>query len=706
MTIKQRPDSLAPQCRALSALQLPEGARQRAVVDREARTLTVAFASETPVDMWYGTEILSMAPGAMRTGVRQLTLPVLFNHCRDDLLGVVERLWVDTDRVARAVIRFGKDERGEWAMNQADDGVLVNVSFMYRVYRFIEDTEAETLTAIDWEPYELTLCTMPADPTVGAGRSADAHTENSVQIEALAGTRAAAATTPAHAPEGAAPGVSSAPGAHSLPTNSALQGETMPIRRIQPHRLQEQAEAATSAGGTGLQVSSVQNGHTPPGDAAGARGAEWERARITEIEAICRKYNLSDDLRRSLVTNNATADMARLAAADVVLERSRAASSPVADFGSTHNPDLSTREKARYSMMRAVRAALENKWEGAGFELECSNEIARQLGRGPQNERGFFIPTNISFAQRATLTVGTPGAGTSGGTLVATNLQTGSFIEVLRNRARTMQLGATVLSGLVGAVDIPRQTGQVSTYWASETGTVTQSEPTFDKVSLNMKTIGTFAQVTRNMLMQSTPDIDMLLRADLMAAIALGVDLAALSGSGSSNQPLGIANQSGIGSVVGGTNGANISIDNYIDLETQVTAANVPEESLAYLTGAKAVGSTKKLKSTTGQYLWTDAPGGGRSGTPGEINGYPVARSNQARSNLTKGTSSGVCSEIFFGAWNELLIGEWGVVEIVPNPYAAAVFAGGGVLLRVLQSVDIAVRHAASFAVMSDALTP
>src|SRR5690349_20444364 len=99
-------------------------------------------------------------------GQRQQTMPVLFNHDMSDLLGVVEEIWLDKDRTARARIRFGKDERGEWAMNQVADGVLVNVSFMYRVFKWEEDTEADTLTALDWEPYEITLCTVPADAPV------------------------------------------------------------------------------------------------------------------------------------------------------------------------------------------------------------------------------------------------------------------------------------------------------------------------------------------------------------------------------------------------------------------------------------------------------------------------------------------------------------------------------------------------------------
>lgn len=694
MPIKQRPASLAPQVRTVVLRLEPNGERRAGVIDLEARTVELVFASETPVDMWYGTEILSCAPGAMRMGVRQQTMPLLFNHDMHDLLGVVERIWIGADRLARALVRFGKDERGEWAMRQVDDGVLVNVSFMYRVFKWEEDTENDTLTALEWEPYEITLATVPADPSVGVGRSADAAQENGVQLVRKAGAAPATAS-------------STQPPAQIA---QSTQEPAMPFR-MQRHRLQEQAESTTSTGctatGTTLTATTVENG------AAGAtetralqRGADAERQRMTEIEAICKRYDLGADVRTGMIQRGATVEQARLTAADIVLERARAQGKPAADFGETHNPDLSKGDKARYSMIRAVNASLSRDWSKAGFELECSNEIGKRLGRGPQNEHAFFIPTNIQFAQRATYAVGTAGAGSTGGTMVATNLLPGSFIEVLRNRARVMQLGATVISGLVGQVDIPRQSGAGSTFWTAEGVDTSKSEATFDKVSLTMKTIGTFSQITRNMLMQATPDIDMLARADLMATLALGVDLAALSGAGSGGAPLGIGNQAGIGSVVGGTNGAAITIDHLIDMETQVTAANAPEESLAYLCNAKTVGTLKKLKSTTGQYLWTSAPGGGRSATPGEINGYPVARSNQARSTLTKGSASGVCSEVFYGAWSEVLIGEWGVLEIVPNPYDAAVYKNGGVLLRALQSLDIGVRHGASFSTMSDALTP
>ena len=197
----------------------------------------------------------------------------------------------------------------------------------------------------------------------------------------------------------------------------------------------------------------------------------------------------------------------------------------------------------------------------------------------------------------------------------------------------------------------------------------------------------------------------MLVRADLIAQIALGIDLAALSGSGSANQPLGIANTTNVNSVIGGTNGAAINIDYLIAMETAIATANADVDNMAYLCNAHTVGALKTLKSSTGQYLWTTTPlVGQRSATPGEINGYAVARSNQARANLTKGTSAGVCSEIFMGNWSELLIAEWGVLEIMPNPYDPASYKQGAILLRAMQSVDVGVRHAASFAVMSDSL--
>ena len=638
---KKITDQLAPQFRALQV---------QPNVDAEARTMSFPFSSEEPCDMWYGEEVLSHKAGAMRQGARQTSMPLLFNHDRNDLLGICESISIDGKR-GMATVRFGKDERGEWAMQQARDGVLVNASFMYRVFKFDVDEETDLYTATDWEAYEVSLVTVPADATVGVGRSSD-ESSNEISINVVNQK------------------------SFLQPASAATKEESM-----------TSTTPAAQAAAPEVDVAAIRQSVQKD-----------ERLRVSEINALASKVGLPAEARDALISNGNSVAEATGTALEYVTRQS---ATKTAVLGNGFAPDLSDKEKESYSMIRAINAQMSGNWKEAGLEREISSDIAKRMGKSTD---GFYMPTNLSFAERSSYAVGTAGAGTTGGTLVATNLLAGSFIEVLRNKSRVMGLGATVLSGLVGSVDIPRQTAATSYYWVGEGGTLTEAEATFDKVNLSPKHIGTYSMITRQMLQQSTPDIEMLVRADLIAQLALGIDAAALYGTGSSNQPLGISAQSGIGSVVGGTNGAAITIDNLIDLETALAAANAPDDSLAYLTNAKVVGALKKLKSTTGQYLWTNSPNGQRSATPGEINGYTVARTNQARSNLTKGTSS-VASEVYFGNWSELLVGEWGVLEIVPNPYDSTAYKQGGILLRAMQTLDIGVRHAASFSVMSDALT-
>lgn len=206
------------------------------------------------------------------------------------------------------------------------------------------------------------------------------------------------------------------------------------------------------------------------------------------------------------------------------------------------------------------------------------------------------------------------------------------------------------------------------------------------------------------MLLQGTPAIEMMARNDLSQQIGLAIDLAALSGPGTGNQPAGVANVAT--GVVLGTNGANITLDALVQLETALSNSNAPLEGRAYLLNTKTIGSLKNLKATTGTYLWTDSSPGQRSATPLQFNGYPVFSTNQARSTLTKNTSVGVCSELFYGAWGELIVGQWGALELIVNPYDSVSFTTGDVLIRAMQTMDIVARHPASFSIISDALTP
>lgn len=369
------------------------------------------------------------------------------------------------------------------------------------------------------------------------------------------------------------------------------------------------------------------------------------------------------------------------------------------------NVDLSKKEQRSYSVVRAINAALKNDWSDAGLEREISLEIGRQVGRESQ---GFFLPNNLET--RATYAVGAPG---TGGRLVATDLLAESFIDVLRNAAVVMSLGPTMLTGLVGNVSIPRQATATQTYWVTENTDLTQAEATFDQVTLSPKQIGTRSRYSRLMLQQSTPDIESIVRNDLIQQMGLGIDLAAINGTGGA-QPTGILNTSGIGNfeMGGGANAgaafANASataksgLDPLVELEALVDVANALNGSLYYLTNSKVMLALKKLKSTTDFHaLWTSDRDNLTLGTPMAINGYPVARSNQVPANLVKGTSEAIHSALIFGNFSDLIIGMWGSLEILPNPYGAG-YNSGAVDIRAMQTCDIALRRAVSFAAIKD----
>jgi hypothetical protein len=140
-----------------------------------------------------------------------------------------------------------------------------------------------------------------------------------------------------------------------------------------------------------------------------------------------------------------------------------------------------------------------------------------------------------------------------------------------------------------------------------------------------------------------------------------------------------------------------------IGLWTEVAVDNADSGSLGFLTNNKVIGkmmATQKVPTYGNDFVVNQFP---------DANGFTAmagARcgvSNQVSSALTKGTSSGVCSAVFFGNWADLLIGQWGGLDVLVDPYTGG--AAGTVRVRVLQDVDVAVRHAESFSAMLDALT-
>jgi HK97 family phage major capsid protein len=374
----------------------------------------------------------------------------------------------------------------------------------------------------------------------------------------------------------------------------------------------------------------------------------------------------------------------------------RIAGQPLAG-GADRNLD---RELRQFSIVRAIAAAAGLPGVDAGRERELSAEIARRSGRSFQ---GIAVPLAalsrpVERRDDPIITTGLPSGG-PGGRLIATVLAADQYVDLLRSALVIRQFGARVLTGLTGNVDIPRQTGTSNVAWVAENTAVPYTDIPFDRVGLRPKHCGAMIELSRNMLQQSTPDIEQLVRADLAATLARALDGAAIAGTGTANDPVGVLHTSGVTTVPIATNGGPITWATVLSLIEAVELANAPTESRAFLGNPKAKAQAMDTAKVTGVALGMMMEDGA------ELAGYPFASTTLTPSNGTKGTGTGL-STLIFGAWSEVLIGLWSEIDLLVNPFAEGPYSKGNVLVRGMMTVDIALRHAQSFAIATDIAAP
>jgi len=400
-----------------------------------------------------------------------------------------------------------------------------------------------------------------------------------------------------------------------------------------------------------------------------AEAAQAERSRISDITALCDKHGMAD-LGRQLVESGRSIDEARAAVLDKLNIHQETVTMQAADLG------LSEKESRSFSFLRAInylanpadRAAR----EAAAFEIEASDAAAAKLGR---QSRGITIPQDVL---RRDLNVG---AATAGGNLVATELDAGSFIDLLRNASALDQAGATVLTGLTGNVAIPRQSGAATAYWVAESGSPTESQQTVDQVSLTPKTVAAFTDYSRRLMLQSSIDVENMVRSDLARVLALKIDLAGLYGTGSNGEPLGLKLTTGIGTE--NFAAATPTFAEVVALESDVATANALLGSPVYLMNAAMRGGLKTKTKDTGSGLFV------MEGN--EVNGYRGVLSNQVES-----------GDLWFGNFADLIIGYFSGLDLMVDPYTHS--TSGTVRVVAMQDVDIAVRHPESFSRGNDSL--
>jgi HK97 family phage major capsid protein len=571
------------------------------VVNEEMRTVQIAVSSEEPVERSFGTEILDHNDRSIDLSfARSGTMPLLLDHDPRQQIGVVENVDLDgSARRLRATVRFGRNGLAKEVFDDVVDGIRSNISVGYHVNSMVEDGEA-SYRVNNWLPMEVSVVSIPADRTVGVGRSAS------------------------EAP----------PAKPKTETRNEVKTMTEEVK---------------------VDVEAVR--------ADAARAAAKDTAEMYRLAAKHSKRDMAD---------KAVAEGRTLA--EFRGELLEAIGNQPLD---TQEIGLTKSEVRDFSLMKAVRAMANptdrNAQRDAEFEFEASREAAQRAGIDPQ---GLYLPHDVlrSWNQRDLNT-------SNDSALVAEAYRGGDFIDVLRNASSVMQAGATMLTGLSGDVKIPKKTAASSGAWiATEGGASTESEPTFGQVTMSPKTVGAFTDITRLMMMQSSLDIESLVRNDLSTGIALAIDNGALQGSGSSGQPTGIKNTSGINAPTSFA-AANPTFAEVVAMETAVAEDNALMGNLAYILPASMLGALKTTAKDSGSGLFV-ADGN-------QLNGYNAIVSNQ----VTAG-------DLYFGNFADLLIGMYGGLDITVDPYTAS--TSGTVRIVALQTCDVAVRHAVSFALNND----
>ena len=155
---------------------------QRDQISEDTRTVEIAFSSEMPVERNFGSEVLDHKPESVRLGRLNNSGPVLVNHNLDDQVGVIESARIDSDKVGRASIRFGKSDRASEIFQDVQDGIRTQVSVGYAIHKMeMEKENPPKYRVVDFEPYEVSIVSSGADQSVGIGRDS----KNIFQTEVL-----------------------------------------------------------------------------------------------------------------------------------------------------------------------------------------------------------------------------------------------------------------------------------------------------------------------------------------------------------------------------------------------------------------------------------------------------------------------------------------------------------------------------------------
>lgn len=579
-------------------------------VDTEARTVSLSFSSESEVKRYGYIEVLEHSANAVDLSRLNDSGAFLYNHNRNDYLGVIEpgSAKIESDRKGRCLARFARNDFADSKFRDVQDGILTKSSVTYRVIEYREEHKngKDYVYVTKWQPLEVSIVTIPADASVGVGRSES------------------------------------------------------PITQTQSPKMDEEEKNSAPDGGSPAGVAERSEGNNKP--TGGQRSPEaskpretGERAYREEVSQIMKmgsKFKMKDVAERA-IADGMSFDEFKGKALDEFEKRTSAIKAGSENIG------MSDTEARSFSFLRllAHQSKPESRVlrERAAMEIEACQAAAEKVKHRENDKGGLMIPLDVlrtplvqSRASDVVSIKAGAGYGGTGGNLVANTLLTSSFVELLRDRTVFLQL-ARSMGGLIGNIDIPKQLSGPSGYWIGEDEDALQDDITFGQLTMQPHTVATYGEITRRMLMQSSMDVEALFRMEIINGLANTINTAGFYGTGLNNQPLGILNAAGINSV--DFTDDQPTFKELVEMETAVANGNAAIDSCAYVANSEFRGHAK----TTLKFA-------GVGGTIWE-SGNTV---NGSRTEITNSINDG---DVFYGDFFEALFGMWGGLDMTVDPF-------------------------------------
>lgn len=560
---------------------------------------------------------------------------LLYNHDRNILLGTLNNPECKDGR-CYVTARLSEAEDVKSYRTKIREGILKDTSIGYSItdngVKIGEREDGVPIYKFRFSIHEASLVSIPADTTVGVGRQR-AEADNSELKEVTVEVKEVI--------DNQSPTKQKQP----MPADNPAPVVT-PTVTIDPNSERNQAVAAFKARCKKIDEFTAGLANNP----------DWQK----NVQTIANKHkdgeaNFSEFHEEAL----------------------RAFPQPKPVVTGSPSEGMTQRDIGKYSILRAINGII-GSTQGKrfdGLEREMSDEVAKKHGRG-SSSLGFFLPHDVMVGA-SERTLFATGSFTAAGALVPVGAQGQTLIDLYRNKMHVVAMGARVLSGLQGTLAIPRQTGGATASWLAEDATITASNQAVGQLTLTPHRLAAATAFTTQLLAQASPDAENFVREDLMTVLAVEKDRAALLGTGSAGEPLGIYNTPNIATTVDITATASITYAEAVQFETNVAAGNADLGSLGYITSVFIRGTARVTPkfSNTATPLWD-----------GDMLGsYPARATNQ----LTATPS------VIFGNWNDLVIGDWVSPEIIVDPYSLSM--ANQIRIVVHQLTDVGIRHPKSF---------